>query len=118
MPTLRPIDPSGVEEIFEHKKRLTKEDLALLVSTMLNCSQIKAIQSVNAVIAALSDSFVAGKDIELRGFGVFRTKIRRGHLGRNPITNTPVPIPDHWMVKFTPSKIVDKLVNLSLGKVS
>jgi len=52
-----------------------------------------------------------GKNIEIRGFGSFKVKKRKGRVARNPRTGEQVMVPEHWVPLFKVSKEVKTLVN-------
>ena len=52
-----------------------------------------------------------GDRIEIRGFGSFRTRQRRGRTGRNPKTGAKVEVPPKRIPFFKPSKELKDHVN-------
>lgn len=54
---------------------------------------------------------VDGHRIELRGFGVFFTRMRRPKVARNPKTKEAVRLPTRRVVVFKPSKILKNLLS-------
>jgi len=54
-----------------------------------------------------------GDKIEIRGFGSFRTRQRRGRIGRNPKTGAKVDVPPKKIPFFKPSKELKDFVNNS-----
>ncbi|MFP2931877.1 HU family DNA-binding protein, partial [Pyxidicoccus sp. 3LG] len=54
--------------------------------------EVEAI--VHAVFESMCQALVAGKRIELRGFGVFSVRTRRARTGRNPKTGQSVAVPE------------------------
>ena len=61
----------------------------------------------DSIIAALQTS----DKIEIRGFGSFRTRQRRGRTGRNPKTGAKVEVPAKKIPFFKPSKELKDFVN-------
>jgi integration host factor subunit beta len=53
----------------------------------------------------------ADDKIEIRGFGSFRTRRRRGRVGRNPKTGARVEVPPKRIPFFKPSKELKDLIN-------
>ena len=105
-----------IQDDYEGQNTLTKPDLAAIVADQTGVSKAAALRSVEAVLGAMSDAFVAGKGMQFRGFGCFYVKQSKATIGRNP--NQPeevVDIPEHWVVKFKPSKIVKAMLQKSLG---
>ncbi|MBS4016469.1 MAG: integration host factor subunit beta [Candidatus Latescibacteria bacterium] len=52
----------------------------------------------------VSKALLSGNRVEFRDFGVFRTKLRKPKVGRNPKTNVPLHIPPRLVVVFKPGK--------------
>jgi len=71
--------------------RITKRDVARIVQTLLN---------------EICRTLVDGNRIELRGFGVLNTKLRRPKLARNPHTREPVSIPPRRVPVFKASRLL------------
>src|SRR6202790_2622447 len=64
-----------------------------------------------SIIAALPQ----GDKIDIRGFGSFRTRQRRGRVGRNPKTGAKVEVPPKKIPFFKPSKELKDFVNTTNG---
>jgi nucleoid DNA-binding protein len=67
---------------------------------------------ISTVINALRD----GRNIEIRGFGSFKVKKRKGRIARNPRTGEQVMVNEHWVPLFKVSKEVKTIVNDNLKK--
>ncbi|NQT07056.1 MAG: integration host factor subunit beta [Candidatus Omnitrophica bacterium] len=89
---------------------LTKKDIVMKIAEETSLKQIhvkKVVQmTFDKIIAALND----GQNIELRNFGVFKVRTRKGRMGRNPRTGDQVPIPDKKVVTFKPGLIMKEKV--------
>jgi integration host factor subunit beta len=84
-----------VEEVIRTTE-LPRKDSEIVVETIFE-SIIQALQS--------------GDKIEIRGFGSFRTRQRRGRVGRNPKTGAKVEVPPKRIPFFKPSKDLKDYVN-------
>ena len=51
-----------------------------------------------------------GDPVNLPGLGIFKQKVNPARVGRNPLTNTAINIPESRTIKFQPSSNVKKLV--------
>ncbi|WP_426751954.1 integration host factor subunit beta [Myxococcus sp. Y35] len=71
--------------------------------------EVEAI--VHAVFEEMSRALVAGKRIELRGFGVFSVRTRRARTGRNPKTGERVSVPTRRMLSFSAGKELRERLN-------
>ena len=52
-----------------------------------------------------------GERVELRGFGVFSTKIQKARISRNPKTNKKIDTPEKKTIHFKMSKDLFKILN-------
>jgi len=51
-----------------------------------------------------------GEKVEIRGFGSFHVRQRRGRIGRNPKTGARVEVPPKKIFYFRPSKELRELI--------
>jgi integration host factor subunit beta len=69
----------------------------------------------DVVVCAIFDSIVralrSGDKAEIRGFGSFHTRQRRGRNGKNPRTGARVEVPPKKIPFFKPSRELRELVN-------
>jgi len=54
----------------------------------------------NEIVEALR----RGENIEIRGFGIFKTTIKKARMGRNPKNSTLIQIPEKRAIKWKMSK--------------
>ena len=52
----------------------------------------------------ISEALCRGENIEIRGFGVFKTTLRKARIGRNPKNSESVQIPEKRAIKWKMSK--------------
>ena len=71
---------------------MTKTDLINSVAQKADISKKDADKAVSAVIAAISDSLVAGEKVQLVGFGPFEVRDRAAREGKNPATGEKITI--------------------------
>lgn len=62
----------------------------------------------------ITDSLIAGEDVQIWRLGTFRNKAGKSRVGRHPVTGEQIPIPETRRVKFTPSKSLAKSVAKSM----
>jgi integration host factor subunit beta len=90
---------------------LTKADL---IEEVLNITELPRKES-ETIVETIFDSIISalqkGEKIEIRGFGSFRTRERRGRIGRNPKTGEKVEVPAKKIPFFKPSKELKDFVN-------
>src|SRR5437868_14958440 len=90
---------------------LTKADL---IEEVLNVTELPRKES-ETIVETIFDNIIAalqkGEKIEIRGFGSFRTRQRKGRVGRNPKTGEKVEVPAKRIPFFKPSKELKDFVN-------
>ena len=86
--------------------RVTKKDIVMKVSNDTNVAQIDVKKVVQKTLDAIVESLEKGETVELRNFGVFKVKSRRGRIGRNPRTGEEVQVPEKKVVVFKPGLIL------------
>ena len=97
---------------------LTKADL---IEEVLRLTELPRKES-ETIVETIFDSIIAalqkGDKIEIRGFGSFRTRQRRGRIGRNPKTGAKVEVPAKKIPFFKPSKELKDFVNSAEAQAS
>jgi len=91
-------------------RQMTRADLTKEVYHAIGTS----LKESDVVVCAIFDSIVralrTGDKVEIRGFGSFHTRQRRGRVGRNPKTGARVEVPPKRIPFFKPSKELRELV--------
>jgi integration host factor subunit beta len=90
---------------------MTKADL---VEEVIRATELPRKDSeviVETVFESIIQALQTGDKIEIRGFGSFRTRERRGRTGRNPKTGAKVEVPAKKIPFFKPSKELKDFVN-------
>lgn len=92
---------------------MTKKDIVIEVAerpglSELTQTQIKLV--IQATLDHIIDSLLKGQNIELRNFGVFKVKNRKGRVARNPRTGQKVHVPDRKVVVFKPGLIMKQKI--------
>jgi integration host factor subunit beta len=90
---------------------LTKADLIEEVLRITELPRKESETIVETIFDSIIDSLQKGQKIEIRGFGSFRTRDRRGRIGRNPKTGAKVEVPAKKIPFFKPSKELKDFVN-------
>jgi integration host factor subunit beta len=90
---------------------VTKADLVeeVVRATELPRKESEAI--VETIFEGIIGALQGGDRIEIRGFGSFRTRQRRGRTGRNPKTGAKVEVPPKRIPFFKPSKELKDHIN-------
>ena len=92
---------------------LTKADLIEEVLRITELPRKESEEVVETVFDSIIQALQSGDKIEIRGFGSFRTRERRGRIGRNPKTGAKVEVPAKKIPFFKPSKELKDFVNSS-----
>ena len=65
----------------------------------------------NIILKEIKITLKRGERVELRGFGVFSTKIQKARISRNPKTNRKINTPEKKTILFKMSKDLFKILN-------
>jgi integration host factor subunit beta len=86
-------------------QKYTKADIvdSLYEKTGMNRQEIRTI--IDLFIDDIKDSLVRYMIIEMRGFGTFEVKVRKGRSkARNPKTGETVSVTSHGIASFRPGR--------------
>ena len=90
---------------------MTKKEIALKIDeSEPGFKQMDVKRIVQKVLDCIIESLANGNKVELRNFGIFKIKSRRGRKGRNPRTGTAVEVPPKKVVVFKPGLIMKQRV--------
>ena len=107
--------PSGaIQDSAEHKMNdstVTKADLVEEVVRVTELGRKESEAIVETIFESIIGALQGGDHIEIRGFGSFRARQRRGRTGRNPKTGAKVEVPPKRIPFFKPSKELKNHVN-------
>ncbi len=96
---------------------MTKADIVDTIATATGLTKVETEAVVDGFIKTVIDAMQNGKNIEIRGFGSFKVKKRKGRVARNPRTGEQVMVGEHWVPLFKVSKEVKVSVNENLQKI-
>ena len=65
----------------------------------------------NIILKEIKNTLKKGERVELRGFGIFSTKIQKPRISRNPKTGEKVNTPEKKTIHFKMSKDLFKKIN-------
>ena len=85
--------------------KLTKADIidSINLATGTNRKDIHAV--IDLFIDQIKAALTEGRIVELRGFGTFEIRVRKGRKkARNPKTGEPVSVGAHGVAAFRPGK--------------
>ena len=87
---------------------MTKKDIVLRVSAETGLKQLDVKRVVQKALETIVLALSNGETVELRNFGIFKVKSRKGRTGRNPRTGEKVPVPPKRVVTFKPGLIMKR----------
>src|SRR4029077_13877164 len=90
---------------------VTKADLVEEVVRITELPRKESEAVMETIFESIIGALQGGDRIEIRGFGSFRTRQRRGRTGRNPKTGAKVEVPPKRIPFFKPSKELKDHVN-------
>jgi len=84
--------------------KLTKAQIIDNIYPKVKVSKRNIHKIVNLFFQELKEGMLQNRIIELRGFGTFEIKNRKGRKARNPKTGASVIVKDHGVVSFRPGR--------------
>ena len=85
--------------------KLSKAEIVKNISDSTGIPSADILRIVNAFFDEIKDGMKDDRIAELRGFGTFETKVRKGkENARNPKTGKSCSVESHKVVKFYPGK--------------
>ena len=97
---------------------MTKADIVDVIASGTGLTKVETEAVVDGFIQTVIASLRDGKNIEIRGFGSFKVKKRKGRMARNPRTGAQVMVNEHYVPIFKVSKEMKQIVNENLKKGS
>jgi DNA-binding protein HU-beta len=97
---------------------MTKQDLIDAAAQKLGASKTHIGDTIDALMAAITQEVVKGGTVQLIGFGSFSSGQRAARTGRNPKTGEALNIPAAKTVKFSAGKAFKDAVNAPASKKS
>jgi len=89
--------------------KTTKADLIEAIHPNGNLNRKEVHGLIDDFFDEIKASMLAGKTVELRGFGTFEVKKRKGRQrARNPKTGEIVAVEDHGVASFRPGRELKK----------
>jgi nucleoid DNA-binding protein len=88
----------------------TKLDLATKIAKQTGIEQQAVKQVVQMTLDGIIDVLASSGRLELRNFGVFEVRDRKGRMGRDPRTGAVVPVPARRTVKFMAGKVLESRI--------
>ncbi len=96
---------------------MTKADIVDRIAEGTGLTKVETEAVVDGFIDTVINALKEGKNIEIRGFGSFKVKKRKGRMARNPRTGAQVQVDEHFVPIFKVSKDLKNVVNENLKKM-
>lgn len=90
---------------------MTKSEIVDIIAQGTGLTKLETQAVIDGFVATITYSLKKKERVEMRGFGTFVPKFRKERVARNPKTNEPVTVPEHYTVVFRPSKDLKKYIN-------
>jgi integration host factor subunit beta len=86
-------------------KKITKADIVDSVYEKTGMSRREIRTVIDVFIDGIKEALIKKMIIELRGFGTFEIRVRKGRQkARNPKTGDPVSVTSHGVAAFRPGR--------------
>ena len=96
---------------------MTKADIVDVIASATGLTKVETEAVVDGFIQPVIKAMKEGKNIEIRGFGSFKVKKRKGRIARNPRTGQQVMVDEHYVPIFKVSKELKHVVDENLKKL-
>ena len=90
---------------------MKKSDLIEAISKQSKISRSESKICVELILVELTSAIASGKGVEVRGFGGFYKRHRKGRVGINPKTGEKTEVAEKFVPFFKPGKFLKEAVN-------
>ena len=90
---------------------MKKTDLIEEISKQSKISRSESKFCVKVILEELSSAIASGEAVEVRGFGSFYKRHRKGRMGINPKTGKKTEITEKFVPFYKPGKFLKEAVN-------
>ena len=90
---------------------MKKKDLIDVISKQSKISRSESKLCVEVIMEELTLAIVSGEGVEVRGFGGFYKRHRKGRMGINPKTGDKTEVAAKFVPFFKPGKFLKEAVN-------
>ena len=92
---------------------MKKTDLIEVISKQSKISRSESKIFVEVILEELTSAIASGKGVEVRGFGGFYKRHRKGRIGINPKTGEKTEVAEKFVPFFKSGKLLKEAVNKS-----
>ena len=90
---------------------MKKKNLIDVISKQSKISRSESKLCVEVIVEELTLAIVSGEGVEVRGFGGFYKRHRKGRMGINPKTGDKTEVAAKFVPFFKPGKFLKEAVN-------
>ncbi len=90
---------------------MKKIDLIDVISKKINITRSDSKTSVDVILEEICSAIISGDGVEVRGFGGFQKRHRKGRMGINPKTGEKTEVSEKFVPFFKPGKLLKEAVN-------
>ena len=90
---------------------MKKTDLIEAISKQSKISRLESKFYVEVILEVLTSAIASGEGVEVRGFGSFCKRHRKGRMGINPKTGEKTEITEKFVPFYKPGKFLKEAVN-------
>ena len=90
---------------------MKKTDLIEVISKQSKISRSESKFCVEVILEELSSAIASGEEVEVRGFGSFYKRHRKGRMGINPKTGEKTEITEKFVPFYKPGKFLKEAIN-------
>ena len=92
---------------------MKKTDLIEVISKQSKISRSESKFCVETILEELTSAIALGEGVEVRGFGSFYKRHRKGRMGINPRTGEKTEVAAKFVPFFKPGKLLKEAINKS-----
>ena len=90
---------------------MKKKDLIEEISKQSMISLSESKRCIEVILEEISSAIASGERVEVRGFGGFYKRHRKGRIGINPKTGEKVKVAEKFVPFFKPGKFLKEAIN-------
>ena len=89
---------------------MNKTELVAAAAEQTGMTKKDTEKALNAAFDVIASALSKGEKVQVSGFGIFETKLRKARIGRDPHTKLPMQIGETKVPSFKPSKVLKDTV--------
>ena len=90
---------------------MKKTDLIEVISKQSKISRSESKFCLEVILKELTSAIISGEGVEVRGFGSFYKRHRKGRVGINPKTGEKTEIIEKFIPFYKPGKFLKEAIN-------